>query len=105
MPIWVALGLMILFFSVCIMAGPVNITSLQDPFAKPPRTVIKPMQRVIVLQGIIAADDGFAAAIACGDDHDVLQKGSSFKGYTVAMVTETSVCLRKDNEEITLVLE
>ena len=97
----IVLCLLIIFCSVCIMAGPV----LPDPFARPPRTVAAVQQTAFVLQGVMGSGKNMTAAITCGHDQEVVAQGAVFKGYTVKKVTSESVLLEKDNEQITLDME
>ncbi len=97
----IVLCLLIVFCSVCIMAGPV----LPDPFARPPRVAVQARQTAFVLQGVMGSGKNMTAAITCGHDQEVVMQGAMFKGYTVKKVTPESVLLEKDNEQIKLVME
>lgn len=95
MEIFVALFLLVLFCSSCILVGEVS-NPIQDPFARPPRVG---QGQGIVLEGIIEIAGKQCVALACGTDHEVLQTGGLFHGFTVTNINQTEVELVNDTEK------
>jgi hypothetical protein len=93
----VALGMLILLCSTCVLVGEV-----QDPFAKPPRMR---SNQVIVLEGIVEVEGKKCVSLARGSIHELVHIGGSFDGFTVAKITQKAVELVNANETLVLQID
>lgn len=102
----IMLFLLMFFCSMCLCVGPLNIAQLPDPFAMPPRQGCTSSRAVTVgLEGIIELGGKPCAALVCGDEHEIVSVGGTFKGYTLVTMDNESVCLEKEGEKKTLTLD
>ena len=102
----IMLFLLMFFCSMCVLAGQLDIPTLPDPFALPPRQgSIGSSSGTVVLEGVFEVEGKPCVALASGSDHEILSIGAVFKGYTVVTIDKQSVHLKKGEETETLTLD
>ncbi len=95
----VACCLLILFCTSCSLVGSVDVIALPDPFAQPPRGAVMHSTEPIVLEAIVNVDGKLGVALSCRDEHETVQEGEQFKGFTVAGISNDSVTLIKGRKK------
>ena len=95
MEIIVACCLFMLFCASCSLIGNVDIVTLPDPFAQPPRGAVVQHGEPIVLEAIVDIDGKFGVALSCNQEHEMLTTGDTFRGFTVARISSNRVELVK----------
>ncbi|MBM3893941.1 hypothetical protein FJ365_06125 [Candidatus Dependentiae bacterium] len=95
----VACCLLVLFCTSCSLIGTVDVIALPDPFAQPPRGAVMRKTEPIVVEAIVNIDGKLGVVLACRDEHETVQEGEQFKGFTVAAIGEDSVTLIKGRKK------
>ncbi len=99
MEVIVACLLLVLFCTSCSLIGKVSIVPLPDPFALPPREKAVSRAEGIKLEAIVDVNGKWQAALACGQEHVVLTRGGTIKGFKVVAIEHDRVVLAKGRVE------
>jgi len=97
MDVVVACFLLVLFCSSCVLAGNIEIASMPDPFARPPRA-----QQGLVLEGVVRVDGQLCAALVRDGERALLKVGQDFKGSRLTAVQDGMAILLEGSRTITL---
>ena len=99
MEIIVACCLFVLFCTSCSLIGKVDIVALPDPFAQPPRGALIQSAEPIVVEAIVNINGKLGVALACNHEHEMVQLGERFRGFTVIHISDDGVTLIKGKKQ------